>query len=216
MKKSNERAVVCDEGNGSFLRKKIFKATIIWVFLVVVIIGLTVVFCKVLAPIIYFSTTTQMEESGFPEFMDNSELTEDVKDLLSIVKNEYENPRLGEFYAEGIREPWCADFVSFVFKEFGRPFSNPYTGHWRIPGVYTLKEYLQSIDAWHPEPEYRPQSGDIVIYDGSLFGTHTNMVVEVDGNYIVTVGGNEDGRIRLDKIDWTDRKYGVLGFGHVL
>ena len=42
------------------------------------------------------------------------------------------------------------------------------------------------------------------------------MVVEVDGNYIVTVGGNEDGRIRLDKIDWTDRKYGVLGFGHVL
>lgn len=198
------------------MRKKIFKATIIWVFLVVVIIGLTVVLCKVLAPIIYFSTTTQMEESGFPEFMDNSELPEDVKDLLSIAKNEYENPRLGEFYAEGVREPWCADFVSFVFKEFGRPFSNPYTGHWRIPGVYTLKEYLQSIDAWHPEPEYRPQPGDIVIYDGSLFGTHTNMVVEVDGNYIVTVGGNEDGRIRLDKIDWTDRKYGVLGFGHVL
>lgn len=157
-----------------------------------------------------------MEESGFPEFMDNSELPEDVKDLLSIAKNEYENPRLGEFYAEGVREPWCADFVSFVFKEFGRPFSNPYTGHWRIPGVYTLKEYLQSIDAWHPEPEYRPQPGDIVIYDGSLFGTHANMVVEVDGNYIVTVGGNEDGRIRLDKIDWTDRRYGVLGFGHVL
>lgn len=214
-KKSCE-CIVRDGGGGSFSRKKIFKATMIWGFSVTIIIGLTVVFRKILMPTIYFYATTQMEELGFPEFMSNSELSYDVKNLLSLAKNEYENPKSGEFYADGVREPWCADLVSFLFKEAGHPFKNPHTGYWRIPGVYTLKEYLRSIDAWHPEPEYRPQPGDIVIYDGGLFGTHTNLVIAVEENYIVTMGGNEGGRIRLDKIDWTDKKYGVSGFGRIL
>ena len=44
----------------------------------------------------------------------------------------------------GVEEPWCADFVSWIMREAGLPLSNPNSGHWRIPGVYTWQEYYQS------------------------------------------------------------------------
>lgn len=55
-----------------------------------------------------------------------------------------------------------------------------------------------------------------MIYDGGVFGGHTNIVVEVGNDYVVVLGGNENDQIRLDKINWLDEKYGIQGFGHVL
>lgn len=196
-------------------RGKILKAIMIWLCLVLVFIVGGGIFYKALLPKVYFAVTASAEKLKFPDFVDDS-VSEDVKSLLILAKNEYEDPKPGEYYAEGVREPWCADFVSWLYKEAGHPFRNPNTGHWRIPGIYTLKEYLQSMGAWHSEPDYVPQLGDIVVYDGGLFGGHTNMVVGVDEGQIIVLGGNENNQIRLDKIDWTEGKYGVRGFGHIL
>lgn len=148
--------------------------------------------------------------------MDDASLSPAVKSLLLLAKSEYDNPRPGEFYAGGTWEPWCADFVSYIYREAGYPFENPNTGSWRIPGIYTLREYLQAHGFWHPKADYMSVPGDIVIYDGGLFGGHTNIVVRVDGDYLVTVGGNEDNQIRLDRFQWTADKYGVQGFGHLI
>ena len=196
-------------------RKKILKAIIVWFCLVLVLAVGAYAFHRTLLPTIYFAVTTPAEKLEFPVFTDDS-ISEDAKNLLLRAKNEYENLKSGEFYAEGIKEPWCADFVSYLYKEIGHPFNNSNTGYWRIPGIYTLREYLQSINAWHSESDYLPQLGDIVIYDGGVFGGHTNIVVEVDNDYIVVLGGNENDQIRLDKINWLDKKYGIQGFGHVL
>ena len=195
--------------------KKILKAIIVWFCLVLVLVVGAYAFHRTLLPTIHFAVTTPAKKLEFPVLTDDS-ISEDVRNLLLLAKNEYENPKSGEFYAEGVKEPWCADFVSYLYKEIGHPFNNPNTGHWRIPGIYTLGEYLQSINAWHSEPNYLPQLGDIVIYDGGVFGGHTNIVVEVGNDYIVVLGGNENNQIRLDKINWLDKKYGVQGFGHVL
>lgn len=140
----------------------------------------------------------------------------EVRNLLLLAKKEYEDPKSGTFYSGGVQEPWCADFVSYLYKEAGHPFQNPNNGNWRIPGIYTLKEYFRSIGAWHSEPDYSPKPGDVAIYDGGFFGGHTNLVVEVGEDYIVTLGGNEDNVIHLGKFNWRDSKYGLQGFGHLL
>lgn len=161
------------------------------------------------------TTPASIDKMAFPEFEESS-LSDNVKTLLLIAKAEYENPQPGTFYANGVQEPWCADFVSYLYKEAGYPFRNPNNGNWRIPGIYTLKEYFQSIGAWHPEPDYLPKPGDVAIYDGGFFKGHTNMVVEVGEDYMVTLGGNEDNAIYLGKFNWRDPKFGLQGFGHLL
>lgn len=199
-------------------KKKPFNKFILFgVFFAVFLVA--ILFCagylyKMLAPVIYFSTNS-LQGLEFPD-VDAIHSSAEVKALLSLAKFEYENPHPGEFYADGVKEPWCADFVSYLYKEAGVPFVNPNTGSWRIPGIYTLREYLQENDAWHLEPDYHPVPGDIVIYDGGLFGGHTNLVLQTEDDYIITIGGNENNQIRLDRFQWADGKYGVQGFGHLI
>lgn len=207
------KQMVCGTNDGKM--EKIIKAVVVWLCLVLALIVGSIVVYEISSPRARFAVMAPAEKLEFPDFLDTL-VSEDVKSLLLLAKDEYENPKPGEYYAEGVKEPWCADFVSWLYKEAGHPFRNPDTGHWRIPGIYTLREYLRSVNAWHPEPDYIPQLGDIVIYDGGTFGGHTNMVVGMDGDYIIVLGGNENNKIRLDKIDWTKTEYGVLGFGHIV
>ena len=98
-------------------------------------------------------------------------------------------------------------------KQAGRRFTNPHSGYWRIPGVYTLTEYFQSIDKWESFGDYQPKTGDVVVYkDYSLFGSHTNIVLSLENGYLTTVGGNENNRIRVQKHKLS-RSLGISGFG---
>ena len=195
-------------------QKSVTKYILIGVLVAVVVAAVASVIYRNITPIIYFSINAE-KVTEFP-YLDDTLLSDDVKSLLNLAKSEFDNPKPGEYYAKGVSEPWCADFVSYLYNETGKPFTNPNTGSWRIPGIYTLQDYLESIDAWHSELTYSPQPGDIVIYNGGLFGGHTNIVVQVDGDYITTIGGNEGNRIRLDHFKWQDKSYGVQGFGHLL
>lgn len=136
--------------------------------------------------------------------------------IVELVRGEHEAQRPGPFYAEGVEEPWCADFVSWVMREAGQPLSNPHSGHWRIPGVYTLQEHYQEQGRYEPaDGSYEPVVGDVVLYDNVLgVGQHTNIVVAVDGGTITTVGGNELGKIRVHDVDWAGDS-AVFGFGRL-
>ena len=149
--------------------------------------------------------------TNFPTISAN--LSKTRQNILSIAQHEYENPQSPETYITGNWEPWCADFVSYIYKEAGYPFSNPNSGSWRIPGIYTLRDYFIATERWHPFGSYTPEPGDVVIYDGGIFGGHTNLVISVAGNEITTLGGNEGDKINLMRFNFQDPKYGIQGFG---
>jgi len=135
--------------------------------------------------------------------------------IVTVVGEQYRRNPAGTTYSDGVREPWCADFVSWTMREAGVPLSNPNSGSWRIPGVLTLTAHLSDTGRLRP-PGHRPTPGDIVLYDKpSPMGQHTNIVVRVDGDEITTVGGNEGGGVTLRsyqlRSDPGIRGYGVPG-----
>ncbi len=135
-------------------------------------------------------------------------------DIVKIVEQEYRNPRSALEYSDGIEEPWCADFVSWVYNSAGHKFKNPASGGWRIPGVHTLKEYFEEENRWHEKSSGSiPQPGDVIIYDGGIFGTHANVVVSVYYDELTTVGGNENGKIMMHRVDYNDNRYSIQGYG---
>ncbi|WP_260763684.1 CHAP domain-containing protein [Candidatus Mycosynbacter amalyticus] len=136
------------------------------------------------------------------------------KRVLALAQQEYQkNPinydKTVMKYTEGFEESWCGDFISWVFNQAGTPFVHPDTKYWRIPGVQTLMTYYQQEGAYHEIGDgYKPQMGDVAFYFGETpdggSSEHVAMVLEVRGDTIVTIGGNEgdDGilRVRYDKL----------------
>lgn len=99
-------------------------------------------------------------------------------------------------YTQGVREAWCADFVSYILYRAGQPMKHPSTGSWRLPAVTQVDNYYRSNDRWRPAGGYRPQPGDTAIYLARGW-QHVNIVVAVNGDTMTTIGGNESGRVSL-------------------
>ncbi|MCV7170971.1 CHAP domain-containing protein [Mycobacterium manitobense] len=147
--------------------------------------------------------------------IDRSALSDVQVRIVEILQAQFETQPEGEVYAGGVTEPWCADFVSWVMKEAGVGLVNPHSGGWRIPGVYTLQEFYQSTGRFEG-PEHRPTPGDVAIYaDGSPLGLHTNVVVAANGASMTTVGGNEEGAVRVRTVD-IGPGLRLLGYGRLV
>ena len=129
--------------------------------------------------------------------------------ILSVAYTEFDRQNPGTFYSEGVRQAWCANFVSWVMRQAGDPLTNVLDGSWRVPGVYTLKETFAAENKLEPVG-YKPSPGDVVLYGGS---GHTNIVVGVDGDNITTIGGNEGNRISQRTISRFSNN--IMGFGRV-
>lgn len=178
-----------------------------------VLTALVVTALAVTAVLLANRPSTPEHPAAFPSF-DRSALSERQLRVLDIARAQFDAQRPGTVYSEGVEEPWCADFVSWVFHEAGQPLANPNSGHWRIPGVYTLSEYFQAVGRFEP-PEYRPRPGDVVLYDEpSPLGLHTNIVVVTDGAEITTVGGNEEGGIRIRTLSVGPDTH-LIGYGRL-
>lgn len=123
------------------------------------------------------------------------------KQVLTLAQQEYAKNPTGYDetvmkYTEGFEESWCADFISWVFNKSGTPFVHPDTKYWRIPGVQTLMAYYQKENAYHEIGDgYIPKMGDVAFYFGETpdggSSEHVAMILEVRGDTIVTIGGNE-------------------------
>ncbi|MFI2285648.1 CHAP domain-containing protein [Nocardia beijingensis] len=148
--------------------------------------------------------------------LDRSALDATQAGIVAVAQREFADPGAGPKYAEGVREAWCADFVSWVLREAGVPLANPNSGSWRIPGVYTLQEYYESVGRFVPVGSgYRPRTGDVLLYrESSPFGQHTNIVLRADGDQVTTIGGNEYGEVRIHRFVLDDTA-GVVGFGRL-
>ncbi|AYF72762.1 CHAP domain-containing protein [Nocardia yunnanensis] len=151
--------------------------------------------------------------------VDVTALNPDQARVAQVLRQQFEDQSGRDKYSEGVDEPWCADFVSWVMRESGHPLSNPNSGSWRIPGVYTLEEYFRGQHRFEEANNiYRPQVGDVVMYaDSSVFHQHTNIVIAVDSDTITTVGGNEAGEsggVAIHKFRPSGTS-GLVGFGRL-
>ena len=119
-------------------------------------------------------------------------------------------------YTQGEKQAWCADFVSWTMREAGHPFNNPNSGSWRIPGVYTLREYFQAQQRYKLAGEYTPTFGDVAIYAKTPTNSHTNIVLSVDtkAKTMTLIGGNENGRVRIiENQSYAPGERDLVGFG---
>ena len=146
-----------------------------------------------------------------------ADLSPRQRSILTVARTEWEHPGPSTKYSDGIDENWCADFVSWVLRRAGYPMSNPNSGSWRIPGVLTLQSYLTTVGRFRAVGDgYRPQPGDIVVYNGGAFGQHTNLVIGVHGDTVETVGGNQRAGIGPTSITVREsglNDTGVIGYG---
>lgn len=95
-------------------------------------------------------------------------------------------------YSQNNDQLWCADFASWVYNQAQYPLQpDP---NWRVPtvdGVRGVGEKNQNFH-WHPIGGYIPKPGDMVIYKNVAKGvSHVNIVVAVNGDSILTLGGDQ-------------------------
>ena len=199
--------------NGCVNMSRLIKILAGIVISVAVIIGLYYVLLKV-APIVYFAMTpTDSTLSYFPDIKQGSFSMKQLE-IIEAAKREWDDPKDALIYSEGNSEPWCADFVSYVYHEAGQSFKNPNSNSWRIPGTHTLREYFESTGRWYDkDSDYTPKPADVVIYQNGLFGEHTNIVLNVDGEYMTTIGGNENHKVQLRKFEYKNPLFGLVGYG---
>ena len=125
------------------------------------------------------------------------------------------DPRSGQVKEEvlsGLRGwPWCAAFVSYVFKVAGWPLGKG-TGATGFAYVPYLKAWLELEGFWR-NSDYEPDPGDLILFKGSSRPNQFGIVAEVANGFSYTIEGNlSDGlrsrAVRLDRSDIDG--YGVL------
>lgn len=157
----------------------------------------------------------------FPEF-DMTSVSKHRTEIVDAAKREYTHKPVSYDstvlkYSQGTKESWCADFVSWINYDVGSPLSNPESGSWRIPGVLTLQKYYINSDKYRSASQYSPQPGDVAIYVGKTFygrnREHTNIVLGLENGMLTTIGGNENGRLRIDHQRLQMGENDLVGFG---
>lgn len=106
-------------------------------------------------------------------------------------------------YTGGVSAAWCAYFVSWVFKEAGKPFNE---SGGTLPAAAGILAYAKKNGIFHPKGEagFTPQPGDVAIYKENLnpYPSHVNIVISFDPatNKYTSIGGNESNAIKQASI----------------
>lgn len=90
-------------------------------------------------------------------------------------------------YTDTTLEYWCADFVSWVYKEAGKPFTGGSSGGWRIASVSSMQSWFEANGNWvENKPGVVPKPGDVY----TMGISHTGIVEKVEDNTVYTISGN--------------------------
>lgn len=91
-------------------------------------------------------------------------------------------------YTDSTLEYWCADFVSWVFKQAGTPFTGGQSGGWRIAGVSSVRAWFEKNGTYTKNgPGVIPNPGDTYMTDGE---SHIGIVEKVENGTVYTISGN--------------------------
>ena len=123
------------------------------------------------------------------------------------------------FLGSSAGEAWCADFVSWVYREARHPFSGGVDGGWRLPGVTGLRAWLEQNGIWHNRGDGdAPRAGDVIVFGDE---EHTGIVERLDDagtpdagdDVIHTVEGNTSNEVGRRSYGVGDTQ--VLGWGRM-
>lgn len=90
-------------------------------------------------------------------------------------------------YTGGIRDLWCAWFVSWIYNQAHYPLKtgDPRVGF--VPDIQAIGEKGQNFH-WHPASSgYVPKPGDMAIHGA----VHVNMFISASGNQATFIGGDQ-------------------------
>lgn len=93
-------------------------------------------------------------------------------------------------YSNGAYEEWCADFVSWIYKQAGYSFD--FNSNWQVGYVPNIQQMGKNNNKFHLHivgDGYSPRPGDLAIYDVG----HVNMLVAVNGSATTYIGGDQTG-----------------------
>jgi hypothetical protein len=96
-------------------------------------------------------------------------------------------------FTDGHAEPWCADFVSWVLKETGRPFSGGASGGWRLAWTPDIRAWFTVRGRYRTRAVAQPEPGDVIWFGRG----HVGFVRRVQGDRIETIEGNAGDAVRL-------------------
>jgi hypothetical protein len=117
-------------------------------------------------------------------------------------------------YTDGHRWPWCASFVSWVYKEAGAPFTGGISGGWLVPAVVNMKAWFEKNGTYFKVGEQDPQPGDVAVFlDGY---SHVNIVEKYEDGKVTTIGGNQSDQVtRYPTWKVSTHPMGLVGFGRL-
>lgn len=112
---------------------------------------------------------------------------------------------------------WCTDFVSWVYRAAGAPFTGGYHGGWHLTNNHAVRRWFSRHRRWvdNGTPEWErfdPRPGDYVRFDTNRYG-HSAIVRYVAGGTLYTVEGNSRGEVRLRRYHDYRRNRRIDGIG---
>ncbi|AKF08546.1 CHAP domain-containing protein [Sandaracinus amylolyticus] len=112
---------------------------------------------------------------------------------------------------------WCSDFVSWVYRAAGVPFTGGSRGGWLLPTNTSIRRWFDRRGAYVSRADrewssFVPQPGDYVRISTPTWG-HSAIVQRVDGETLHTIEGNAGGRVRLVRYARWRAQARIDGFG---
>ena len=111
-------------------------------------------------------------------------------------------------FTRGHPEPWCADFVSWVFMTAGRPFTGGADG-WRIASAPGLQGWFERRGWFTGRLAAAPAPGDVI----SFRHEHVGIVVAASASEIVTIEGNSADAVAVRRYPRWRENEDIAGFG---
>lgn len=114
---------------------------------------------------------------------------------------------------------WCTDFVAWVYRAAGAPFTGGYQGGWHLTNNFAVRRWFARSGRWvaNGSPEwarFTPRPGDYLRFHTDRYG-HSGIVRYVAGSTLYTIEGNSRGEVRLRRYWQYHLNQRIDGFGIV-
>jgi hypothetical protein len=101
-------------------------------------------------------------------------------------------------YSNGRREPWCANFVAWSFRNSGNPLPG---NQRRLASVQYMEDQMKANGRFIPSGSAPPKPGDVIFFGNRGQsdrgpGRHVGIVEKVENGRVYTVEGNSSNSVR--------------------
>lgn len=101
-------------------------------------------------------------------------------------------------FSNGRREPWCANFVAWTFRQSGNPLPG---NQRRLASVQYMEDTMKANGKWFARGAATPQPGDVIFFGNRGDsdrgpGRHVGIVEKVENGRVYTVEGNSGNAVK--------------------